>query len=378
LPFRCSDADNVDLLALPHGHAHKARVQGASLLLQTAPLAVFESAEAFGGATEQLDALLARLPLTLFALEFNDVVRFESATFRAFTPTALETLAARSGGGTLLNKRIALSALLPPSSRAIVESVRARPGMQVTLVAHSAPPPRADVADVAAATSHFAVEFLNHSTPAHGLLAREGVRDAVRSALRDFARGGVSFVLCDQPDVEEHDDERLFAHYRDESSARLVGLARAAFVELVLDLAADEYGDVRSINAAVSRALAVAVDALSRREPQLLAKTSEALERRSVEFASVALAMQAVRAQSQSPLFVAQTAPFADSAQLMRRICARVYEEARDDSQGHLLHIVSTRVMPVHHESDGALFDLGNDNADADDDDARQSSTASM
>lgn len=393
MPFRCSDGDRVRLL--PEADATLTHVPGASLTLHVAAidfvLVHFESAEAFGALCLQLDDVLLRLPLTMLTLELNGATRFESASFRALEPDVVAALAEQLGGASLVAKEAVLSTVLlsPRSSRLVVESAvlvtraRTRMPFQVAVVAHLGD------GDSGEASAAFAIEFLRLSTPAHGLLARDGAREALLGVLRGFARGGVSFAL-DGAVLPEPQQHQLFAAYRDDASARVVGLARNVLaLEVVVDVA-DEYGgDDDALSALASRAMTVAIDALTARQPLLLERARVVMERRAVEFAAVALAVQAVQQQSQCAVFAAQTAAAGDATRLLERLCARVYAEARDESSGCLLAMVAARVQPnqllppaAADDADAAADEPGGSGGGVDEDEsdlnACHSSTASM
>ncbi len=389
VPFRCSDGEHVHLL--PEADATLAHVPGASLTLHVASsdalLVHFESAEAFGALCLLLDDVMLRLPLTMLTLELNGATRFESASFRALEPDVVAALSAQLGGASLLSKETVLSTMLlsPHSSRLVVESAllvraRTRSSFQITVIAHLA-----DGDDDGEASAPFAIEFLRLSTPAHGLLARDGARGALLGALSSFARGGVSFVLDSAATVPEVLRQPLFAAFRDEASARVLGLARnVQAVELVIDVA-DELDELvvgDTLGALVTRALTVAVDALTARQPLLLERARVSMERRAVEFAAVALAVQAVQQQSQCAVFAAQMAATGDATRLLERLCARVYAEARDESASCLLAMVAARVQPNQLLPPAAADDVPGSGGGADEDEsdlnACHSSTASM
>jgi hypothetical protein len=318
---------------------------GVSFQIQIASsLPWIDSDESFGALCVELDAVLLRAPLTLFALELNGALRFESHSHQI----ADEALFNRVSCSGLVSGAAMRAAMLPPTSRVVVEPFaggRAYPfNASVTVIIHQ-------TADIAVAAP-FAIEFFSRGAPACGVLADAAHRAALSSALSQFSNHGVSFRLLNA--AESVAEPQLFAHYRDESGAQIVGLVPGCAVEVVVDLHASASllpsrlygGDLFGV--VVRRALGAAFDAVARRQPLLLASAHRAMERKAIELASIALAMQAVQSQSRSPLLAPQLARLGanDAAHLLRPLCQRLFAEAHDDSAERLLALTLARTVP--------------------------------
>lgn len=185
-------------------------------------------------------------------------------------------------------------------------------------------------------------------------------RSALGPVLSEFRGYGVSFQMW----ALAGDDEpaRLFAEYRSDRGAKILGFVPGCAVEIVVDLYASDsmlashlYGGA-SFGGVVRRALAAGLGALARRQPLLLSSTQQTMERKAVELASIALAVQAVQSQSRSPLLAVQLSQLgaSDTAQLLRPLCARFYEEACDDSVERLLALTLARTAPHQLDDDNA------------------------
>jgi hypothetical protein len=316
---------------------------GASFEIQIASaLPWIDSDESFGALCAELDAVLLRAPLTLFALELNGALRFESQSYQSIDEALFNRLAC-SG---LVSGAAMRAALLPPTTRVVVEPFAGGRAQSftasITAIIHHT--------SATGAAAPLSIEFFSRGAPACGVLADAAHRAALASALSDFSRHGVS--LCALAVADSQQPEPLFAHYR--ADAQIVGFVPGCAVEVVVDLHASEsmlpcrvYGG-ELFGAVVRRALAAVVDAVARREPLLLASAHRAMERKAVEFASIALAIQAVQRQSRSPLFAPQLARLGgdDAAQLLRPLCRRLFADAHDGSAERLLALTLARTVP--------------------------------
>jgi hypothetical protein len=327
---------------------------GASFELQFASnsLPWIDSEESFVAICAELDAVLLRAPLTLFALELNGVLRFESQAHQLVT----EALVERISSAGLVSCSAMRVELLPPTSRVVVESFTGGRSQSfvaaTTIIVH-----QSAIVDRA---QSFAIEFFSNGAPACGLLCDDAHRAALHSVLSEFRGHGVLFEMA-APVVDE-EPARLLAAYRSDNGAKITGFVPGCAVEIVVDLYASDsmlpgslYGGA-SFGGVVRRALVTGFDALARRQPLLLASTQRTMERKAVELASITLALQAVQSQSRSPLLAAQPSQLGatDAAHLLRPLCARFYDEARDDSVERLLALTLARTAPHQLDDDSA------------------------